>query len=116
MHADNNVHADVNNSLHPNNSLTYYACRYGDGTFRITVEQDVIFPNIPEDKLDAMQQEAIFEKYAFSYQHQHQFYAADPSCTKSGVVTSGFAMACQSAVHAALSMMLVAGLITWLTV
>lgn len=29
---------------------------------RVTVEQDVIFPNIPEDRLDAMQQEPIFQK------------------------------------------------------
>jgi len=30
--------------------------RYGDGTMRLTVEQDVIFPNVPEAKLEAMQQ------------------------------------------------------------
>ena len=30
--------------------------RYGDGTMRLTVEQDVIFPNVPEANLEAMQQ------------------------------------------------------------
>lgn len=31
-------------------------CRYGDGTMRMTVEQNILFPNIPEDKLDEMRQ------------------------------------------------------------
>ena len=29
--------------------------RYGDGTMRVTVEQDVLFPNVPEANLEAMQ-------------------------------------------------------------
>jgi sulfite reductase beta subunit-like hemoprotein len=30
--------------------------RYGDGTVRLTVEQNLLFPNIPEDRLDEMRQ------------------------------------------------------------
>ena len=30
--------------------------RYGDGTLRLTVEQNVLFPNIQEDRLDEMRQ------------------------------------------------------------
>ena len=30
--------------------------RYGDGTARVTVESNVLFPNIPEDRLEDMQQ------------------------------------------------------------
>lgn len=30
---------------------------------RVTVEQDVLFPNIPEDKLEAMQQEPVFQRF-----------------------------------------------------
>lgn len=37
--------------------------RYGDGTIRVTVEQDVIFPFIPNDKVEEMKQEPIFQKY-----------------------------------------------------
>ncbi len=37
-------------------------CRYGDGTMRMTVEQDVIFPNVPEKNLEAMQQEPMFQR------------------------------------------------------
>ncbi len=33
-----------------------FSDRYGDGTMRLTVEQDVIFPNVPEANLEAMQQ------------------------------------------------------------
>lgn len=36
-------------------------CRYGDGSLRFTVEQNIVFPNIPEGRLDEMQQEAIFK-------------------------------------------------------
>ena len=38
-------------------------CRYGDGTVRLTVEQDMLFPFIPNDKVEAMKQEPIFQKY-----------------------------------------------------
>ena len=37
--------------------------RYGDGTVRLTVEQDILFPFIPNDKVEAMKQEPIFQKY-----------------------------------------------------
>ena len=30
--------------------------RYGDGTVRLTVEQNLLFPNVPEDRLDEMRQ------------------------------------------------------------
>lgn len=39
-------------------------CRYGDGTTRLTVEQDVIFPNIPEASVGALRKEPIFQKYS----------------------------------------------------
>lgn len=35
--------------------------KYGDGSLRLTVEQNILFPNIPEDRLDEMRQEAIFK-------------------------------------------------------
>ena len=38
-------------------------CRYGDGTVRLTVEQDVLFPFIPNDKVEALRKEPIFQKY-----------------------------------------------------
>jgi Nitrite/Sulfite reductase ferredoxin-like half domain len=36
--------------------VSFYANRYGDGSVRLTVEENIIFPNIPEAKLAAMQQ------------------------------------------------------------
>lgn len=36
---------------------------YGDGTLRMTVEENVLFPNILNDKVDAMLAEPIFQKY-----------------------------------------------------
>ena len=36
--------------------------RYGDGTLRLTVEQDVLFPNVPEANLEAMQKEPLFQR------------------------------------------------------
>ena len=39
------------------------ACRYGDGTARVTVEENILFPNVPEARLAEMQQEPIFRKY-----------------------------------------------------
>ena len=38
-------------------------CRYGDGTVRLTVEQDVLFPFIPNDKVEELRKEPIFQKY-----------------------------------------------------
>lgn len=38
-------------------------CRYGDGTVRLTVEQDILFPFIPNGKVEAVKQEPIFQKY-----------------------------------------------------
>lgn len=41
-----------------------YACRrYGDGTLRLTVEENVIIPNVPEEKLAALQAEPIFQRF-----------------------------------------------------
>ena len=40
-----------------------FVCRYGDGTIRLTVEQDVLFPFIPNDKVEEMSKEPIFQKY-----------------------------------------------------
>lgn len=37
--------------------------RYGDGTVRVTVEENVIFPNVPESNLVAMQQEPLFQRF-----------------------------------------------------
>jgi ferredoxin-nitrite reductase len=37
--------------------------RYGDGTVRLTVEQDILFPFIPNDKVEEMKKEPIFQKY-----------------------------------------------------
>jgi ferredoxin-nitrite reductase len=39
------------------------ADKYGDGTARVTVEENILFPNIPEANLEAMQKEPIFQKY-----------------------------------------------------
>ena len=33
--------------------------RYGDGTVRLTVEQNLLFPNVPEDRLDEMRQVTV---------------------------------------------------------
>lgn len=38
-------------------------CRYGDGTMRLTVEENILFPNVPEDKLEAIKKEPLFQKY-----------------------------------------------------
>lgn len=38
-------------------------CRYGDGTLRLTVEENVIFPNVKEEHLEEMQAELVFNKY-----------------------------------------------------
>jgi ferredoxin-nitrite reductase len=43
--------------------LADVAERYGDGTLRFSVEQDVVFPNIPEDRLADLQQEALFQRF-----------------------------------------------------
>ncbi|DBA73599.1 TPA: hypothetical protein ACH3X1_011241 [Trebouxia sp. C0004] len=46
--------------------LAHIAETYGDGTMRMTVEQDVIFPNVPEKNLEAMQQEPMFQSTVHS--------------------------------------------------
>ncbi|KAL3141562.1 hypothetical protein ABBQ32_004808 [Trebouxia sp. C0010 RCD-2024] len=43
--------------------LAHVADTYGDGTLRLTVEQDVIFPNVPEANLEAMQKEPLFQRF-----------------------------------------------------
>lgn len=30
---------------------------------RLTVEENILFPNIPEDRLEAMKREPLFQKY-----------------------------------------------------
>lgn len=37
--------------------------RYGDGTVRVTVEQNVVIPNVNESDLEAIQGEEIFKKF-----------------------------------------------------
>ena len=39
---------------------------YGSGEIRLTVEQNVIIPNIPNDRLDAFLQEPLLEKFAIN--------------------------------------------------
>lgn len=36
---------------------------YGDGTARLTPEENILFPNVPDEKLPAMLAEPIFQKY-----------------------------------------------------
>ena len=40
--------------------LADVAERYGDGTVRMTVEENVVIPNVPESKLAALQAEPVF--------------------------------------------------------
>lgn len=42
--------------------LADVAERYGDGSVRLTVEENVIIPNVPENKLEALQKETLFER------------------------------------------------------
>ncbi|KAL4420572.1 hypothetical protein ABPG75_010228 [Micractinium tetrahymenae] len=44
-------------------ALADVADKYGDGTLRLTVEENVIIPNIPEDRLAALQAEPIFQRF-----------------------------------------------------
>lgn len=37
--------------------------RYGDGTARLTVEQNILFPNIPNERLEALKQDPLCQKY-----------------------------------------------------
>ena len=39
-------------------------CRHGDGTARLTVEQNILFPNIPTENLEAVKADPIFQKYS----------------------------------------------------
>lgn len=36
---------------------------YGDGTARLTCEENILFVNVPDDKLQAMLAEPIFAKF-----------------------------------------------------
>lgn len=44
-------------------ALADIADRYGDGTLRLTVDENVILPNIPKSKVDALLMEPIFKKF-----------------------------------------------------
>lgn len=46
--------------------LQRWCCRYGDGTVRLTVEQNLLFPNVPEDRLDEMRQVNITSNLNFT--------------------------------------------------
>jgi ferredoxin-nitrite reductase len=37
--------------------------RYGDGTVRVTVDENVIIPHVPAAKLEAFKAEPLFQKY-----------------------------------------------------
>ena len=37
--------------------------KYGDGTVRFTCEENVLFPNIPNEKVDAMLKEELFKRF-----------------------------------------------------
>lgn len=37
--------------------------KYGDGTVRITCEENVIFTNVPDAKLEAMKAEPLFQRF-----------------------------------------------------
>ncbi len=39
------------------------ADKYGDGTVRITCEENVLFVNVPDDKLPAMLAEPLFQRF-----------------------------------------------------
>ena len=40
--------------------------RYGDGTVRVTVEQNVIIPNVDKSDIEAIRQEEIFKKFSIT--------------------------------------------------
>lgn len=42
------------------------ADKYGDGTARATVEGNILFPFIPEEKLEDLQKEPLFQKYSLN--------------------------------------------------
>lgn len=44
-------------------ALADVAERYGDGTVRLTVEENVVIPNVPEAQVEALQQEPIFQRF-----------------------------------------------------
>ncbi len=43
--------------------LAAVADKYGDGTVRVTVEQNVIIPNVDEADLEALQKEEVFQRF-----------------------------------------------------
>lgn len=44
--------------------LARIADEYGNGEIRITVEQNLILPNVPTEKIDALMKEPLLEKYS----------------------------------------------------
>ena len=44
-------------------SLKYLSCRYGDSTARATVEGNILFPFIPEDKLEDLQARHFYSQH-----------------------------------------------------
>lgn len=36
---------------------------YGDGTARLTPEENILFVNVPDDKLEAMLADPLFQKF-----------------------------------------------------
>lgn len=36
---------------------------YGDGTLRLTCEENIVFTNVPEAKVDAMLAEPLFQRF-----------------------------------------------------
>jgi sulfite reductase beta subunit-like hemoprotein len=40
-----------------------YPQKYGDGTVRLTCEENVLFVNVPKDNVDAMLAEPLFKKF-----------------------------------------------------
>jgi len=39
---------------------------YGDGTVRFTCEENVLVPNVPKEKVEAMIQEPLFQRFQIS--------------------------------------------------
>jgi len=39
------------------------SCSYGDGSVRFTVEENVILPNVPQERLAALQADPLFQRF-----------------------------------------------------
>ncbi|CAG9466328.1 unnamed protein product [Pedinophyceae sp. YPF-701] len=61
---------------------------YGDGTVRLTVDENAVFPNVPNGKVDAMLQEGFFQRFSVS---PGPLTSGLVSCT--GAQFCGFALA-----------------------